>query len=246
MVWCLRTECLYVVVLCYAQGQLYFYLLIGPVPYLNFIMFIVVMATGSDLHFKLTPHSKTDIGYTMSRHVMSFPNRIRDSWRMTQNVSPLPDRWVLLRHSVGEWNPLLQVSKTDLWILRSTEINAMDTRDHKSIRGIERISKDLTMYLCKVKVKFSLRLTKHHAMRTYWGNGGIAPLIDLGTRWKWVVGFTPRSHYPQGKRPLYPLDRRLGGPQSRSGRGGAEKNIVMNFNMHICYGRQSLIIWLNN
>jgi hypothetical protein len=23
---------------------------------------------------------------------------------------------------------------------------------------------------------------------------------------------------PQGKRPLYPLDRRLGGPQSRSGR----------------------------
>jgi hypothetical protein len=25
-------------------------------------------------------------------------------------------------------------------------------------------------------------------------------------------------------RPLYPLDRRLGGPQSRSGRGGEEKN----------------------
>jgi hypothetical protein len=29
---------------------------------------------------------------------------------------------------------------------------------------------------------------------------------------------------PQGKRPWYPLDRRLGGPQSRSGRGGEEKN----------------------
>jgi hypothetical protein len=28
---------------------------------------------------------------------------------------------------------------------------------------------------------------------------------------------------PQGKSP-YPLDRRLGGPQSRSGRGGEEKN----------------------
>jgi hypothetical protein len=27
-----------------------------------------------------------------------------------------------------------------------------------------------------------------------------------------------------GKSPLYPLDRRLGGPQSRSGRGGVEKN----------------------
>jgi hypothetical protein len=29
---------------------------------------------------------------------------------------------------------------------------------------------------------------------------------------------------PQGKSPLYPLDRRLGGPPSRSGRDGEEKN----------------------
>jgi hypothetical protein len=28
----------------------------------------------------------------------------------------------------------------------------------------------------------------------------------------------------QGKEPLLPLDRRLGGPQSRSGHGGEEKN----------------------
>jgi len=33
-----------------------------------------------------------------------------------------------------------------------------------------------------------------------------------------------RPLYPQGKSPWYPLDRRLGGPQSRSGRGGEEKN----------------------
>jgi hypothetical protein len=39
-----------------------------------------------------------------------------------------------------------------------------------------------------------------------------------------VVSFTPRPLYPQGKRPWYPLDRKLGGPQSRSGRGGEEKN----------------------
>jgi hypothetical protein len=30
--------------------------------------------------------------------------------------------------------------------------------------------------------------------------------------------------YSQGKSPWYPLDRRLGGPQSRSGRGGEENN----------------------
>jgi hypothetical protein len=29
---------------------------------------------------------------------------------------------------------------------------------------------------------------------------------------------------PQEKNPWYPLNRRMGGPQSRSGRGGEEKN----------------------
>jgi hypothetical protein len=33
-----------------------------------------------------------------------------------------------------------------------------------------------------------------------------------------------RPFYPQGKSPWFPLDRRLGGPQSRSGRGGEGKN----------------------
>jgi hypothetical protein len=82
---------------------------------------------------------------------------------------------------------------------------------------------DLIMYIkAKVKVKLSLCLTKHHAMKTYWGSGSIAPrILDLGTR---VVSFTHRPLYPQGKSPWYPLDRRLGGPQSRSGRGREEKN----------------------
>jgi hypothetical protein len=34
----------------------------------------------------------------------------------------------------------------------------------------------------------------------------------------------PGRFAPQGKSPWYPLDRRLGGPQSRAGRGGEEKN----------------------
>jgi hypothetical protein len=63
-------------------------------------------------------------------------------------------------------------------------------------------------------------LTKHHAMKMHWGSGGIGPhILDLSTRWRWVVSFMP-----QGKSPQYPLDRRLGGPQSCSGRGGEEKN----------------------
>jgi hypothetical protein len=55
-------------------------------------------------------------------------------------------------------------------------------------------------------------------MKAYWGSGSVVPyILDLGTRWKLVVNFTPRPLYPPGKSPWYPLYRRLGGPQSRSG-----------------------------
>jgi len=39
-----------------------------------------------------------------------------------------------------------------------------------------------------------------------------------------VVSFTSRPLYTQGESPWYPLDRRLGGPQSCSRRNGEEKN----------------------
>jgi hypothetical protein len=59
------------------------------------------------------------------------------------------------------------------------------------------------------------------------GSGGMAPCIlwpspalDGG---EWSAS-RPRPLYPQGKSVLYPLDRRLGGPQSRCGCGGEEKN----------------------
>jgi hypothetical protein len=39
-----------------------------------------------------------------------------------------------------------------------------------------------------------------------------------------VVNFTPRPLYPSAKSPRYPLDRRLGGPQRRSGHDFEEKN----------------------
>jgi hypothetical protein len=63
-------------------------------------------------------------------------------------------------------------------------------------------------------------------MKTYWGSVGIAPRIfNIGPRWRWVVSFTPWPLYPRRKSPQYPVDRRLGGPQSRSWRGGEEKKI---------------------
>jgi hypothetical protein len=61
-------------------------------------------------------------------------------------------------------------------------------------------------------------------MKTYWGGSAAPCILDLSTRCRRVVSFTFRPLYRQGKSPRYPLDRRLGGPQSRSGRGAEEKN----------------------
>jgi hypothetical protein len=77
---------------------------------------------------------------------------------------------------------------------------------------------------CRVKAKSSLCLTKHHAIKMYERSGGIAPrLFNLCTRRRWVVSFMSRTLYSQEKSPWYPLNRRLGGPQSRCGRGGEKK-----------------------
>jgi hypothetical protein len=55
-------------------------------------------------------------------------------------------------------------------------------------------------------------------------SGCIDPyFLDLGTSWKLVVSFRPLLLYPRGTSPWYPLDRRLGEPQSPSGRHGEEK-----------------------
>jgi hypothetical protein len=76
--------------------------------------------------------------------------------------------------------------------------------------------------MVKVKVNFPLCLTKLHAMKTYWGSGlysSTHSLISALDGCEWSASrpcrFTPISWYA--------LDRKLGGPQSRSGRGGEEK-----------------------
>jgi hypothetical protein len=71
-----------------------------------------------------------------------------------------------------------------------------------------------SLQTCIKKVKLSLCLT-NQALRheSVWGSGCVYPrFLYVGTSWRWVVSFTPLPHYKR----LYPLDRRLGGPQSRS------------------------------
>jgi len=59
---------------------------------------------------------------------------------------------------------------------------------------------------------FPVQATKAHM-----GRRVTAPLIlILGTRWRRLVNFMPWPHTPR-KQPWYPLNRRLGKPQSQSG-----------------------------
>jgi hypothetical protein len=77
----------------------------------------------------------------------------------------------------------------------------------------------------KLKVKLSLYFNWVPRHKGVLGSGNRVPrILDLDTRWRWVVSFRAWPLYFRSKSPSCPLDRKLGGPQSRSGRGGEEKN----------------------
>jgi hypothetical protein len=73
------------------------------------------------------------------------------------------------------------------------------------------------------KVVRILNYASHH--EDVWGSGSIAPPF-LTAALHGVVSFTHLPLYRRGKSPRYPFDRRLGGPQSRSGRCGGVKNVI--------------------
>jgi len=61
-------------------------------------------------------------------------------------------------------------------------------------------------------------------VKTYGGVEILEPhILNLGTRWRWVVSFTPWPLYSLGKSPRYPLGRRLCGQQSPCSRVAKRK-----------------------
>jgi hypothetical protein len=45
-------------------------------------------------------------------------------------------------------------------------------------------------------------------MKTYCGSAGIVPrILDLGTKWRCAVSFTPRPPYPLGKSPEVSIEK---------------------------------------
>jgi hypothetical protein len=57
-------------------------------------------------------------------------------------------------------------------------------------------------------------------------NGGIpVRILNLGTRWRRMVGFKPRQLYPRGKRSQYLFDRMLNGSQIQLGHRAKQKTL---------------------
>jgi len=79
-----------------------------------------------------------------------------------------------------------------------------------------------------------------------WGSGCTVPLIlNLGTRWEWVVSFTTWPLYSQGKKPQYLLTRRLGGTQYQFGCFWNVKNLLHLLEMnHNFWNQLCCPIWV--
>jgi hypothetical protein len=107
------------------------------------------------------------------------------------------------------------VDLLDVRVIMSTLRNVQ-----RQLPGVVRLRLEENIFK-KVKVKLSLCLIEHcHEDVGEWGYSFI--ILDLGTRWRWVVSFTLWLLHPREKRLRYPLDMRLSGPQSHSGHFGEE------------------------
>ena len=62
------------------------------------------------------------------------------------------------------------------------------------------------------KINLPLGLINYQAMKAM-GSGHTSPhILNLGTRWRWMMTFMPWLLQPCGNSSQYPLDRRMGGP----------------------------------
>jgi hypothetical protein len=74
--------------------------------------------------------------------------------------------------------------------------------------------------VCKTWTLLKIKFTPEQAMKIQRGSGAIAlPFLEPLSQ-MWFGWSTPRpGRFTPGKQTRYPLNRRLGGPQGRSGRG---------------------------
>jgi hypothetical protein len=87
----------------------------------------------------------------------------------------------------------------------------------RKLKNLTHLYSQLQTFISYVKLFLCLtNYTLRH--QGVWGSGSTYPrTLVFGTSWRWMVSFTPRPLYRRGNSPRNPLNRRLGGLQSRSG-----------------------------
>jgi len=94
------------------------------------------------------------------------------------------------------------------------------------------------LFISRKKLKIRSRGTKGkidpvHTSEGIWWIGSVASLIlNLGFSWSWVVNLMPLLPQLCEGTPWFPLNRRLGGPQSRSGCLGWETNLFLGWDLN--------------
>jgi hypothetical protein len=82
-------------------------------------------------------------------------------------------------------------------------------------------------YICQVEVKSKFIHGVIYLSTAPWRRMGewryISTILDLGTRWRWVISFTLLPLYPLKSSNQCPFYTRFGGSQSRSGHCGIER-----------------------
>jgi hypothetical protein len=139
-------------------------------------------------------------GWSLVQGVLPHVN----GWMHEENNDTMSETWIVEHKIEKKWEQRLQsvaTSLADFSILKMKMIRSSETSAYT--RSTRRHIPEDGILHSRIDSRF----------------------LDFGTSWRWVVSFTTRPLYPRGKSPQYPLNRRMGGTQSRSGRDG-EVNIL--------------------
>jgi len=113
---------------------------------------------------------------------------------------------------ISWWGKGFHVSEKVFWMIIKlwwrTILTPKYQRQRKKIAYTCRISSSVMQ---KGKIVPVLFLTEHKVMKVYWESGGIAPsILDLSTRWRWVVSSHALAALPAGKELLVPTTYEAG------------------------------------
>jgi hypothetical protein len=127
---------------------------------------------------------------------LRYPVCLLSLW-VTLSLPRMMNRIPKRRISLQEWNKVCNlILERILYALLDTELMIYILRLKHYENNLPKIARGDTRVACMWLKVNSLLLTEHHAMKTYWGTEGIAPrILNLGTRWRWVVSFAPRPLY---------------------------------------------------